>query len=328
MRYVAASVLFILTVVSPAFAEADPARDLAEARQLIDAEQYRNALKALDRAHGGVATLAEDEQQAALSAIHFYTALTHFQLGDQRKSRTELEKFLDVSPSAHLSTTARYPRMFVSMFQELSARERDGNEYGATFERFYPGYSESAPMVKQTSTIAVDDTVWSDNVALLLLASRTEKRQWNDTIAPPARAAFIREFWQRRDPNPTTEANEFREAFERRVAFADRMFEAEGERGALSDRGRMFVLLGVPSMVQRRALMNRDNVKVLHEMVDGTMELWVYASQQLPIEIPKRAVQYRFVTQKGIGIGVLQRSEEAYATKVLAGAGEATIIRR
>jgi hypothetical protein len=81
-------------------------------------------------------------------------------------------------------------------------------------------------------------------------------------------------------------------------------------------------------MVQRRPLMNRDNVRVLDEMVDGTMELWVFAQEQLPINIPKRAVQYRFVTQKGIGVGILQRSEEAYATRVLAAAGEATIVRK
>jgi GWxTD domain-containing protein len=325
---VAAAVLLILTVVSPAMAAADPARDLAEARQLIDAEKYRNALELLKRAHGGVATIAEADREAALSAIHFYSALAHFQLGDQRRSRGELEKFLDLTPSARLSESARYPRMFVALFQDVSARERNDHDHGVTFDRFYPGFDETAAVVRKTSTIAVDDTVWSDNVALILLASRGEKREWNEILAPAARAKFIREFWERRDPNQATEGNEFRDAFERRVAFADRTFESEGERGALTDRGRLFVLLGAPSMVQRRALMNRDNVRVLHEMVDGTMELWVYSSEQLLVEIPKRAVQYRFVTQKGIGVGVLQRAEEAYATKVLAGAGEATIIRR
>ncbi|HYK00976.1 MAG TPA: GWxTD domain-containing protein [Thermoanaerobaculia bacterium] len=325
MRYVA-SVLLILSLVSPAMA-ADPAKDLADARQLIDAQQYRKALDSLQRAHGGIATLPESDREPALSAVHFYSALTHYHLGDQRKSRGELEKFLDITPTARLSNTSLYPRMFVSLFQELAAREREGHEHGVTFDRFYPGFDVTSAPVTRTSTIPVDDTVWSDNVALILLASRGEKREWNDILAPAARAQFIRDFWQRRDPDTTTEANEFRDAFERRVSFADRTFETDGERGALSDRGRMFVLLGAPSMVQRRALMNRDNVKVLHEMVDGTMELWVYSSEQLPIEIPKRAVQYRFVTQKGIGVGVLQRAEEAYATKVLAGAGEATIRR-
>ncbi|UCE42312.1 MAG: GWxTD domain-containing protein [Candidatus Aminicenantes bacterium] len=57
---------------------------------------------------------------------------------------------------------------------------------------------------------------------------------------------FIREFWERRDPDPYTEENEFKEEYFRRIEDANRMFH--GHRpGWLQDRGRIYILFGQPS---------------------------------------------------------------------------------
>jgi len=78
-----------------------------------------------------------------------------------------------------------------------------------------------------------------------------------------ARAEFMADFWKMRDPNPETEVNEGREEFERRAAFANKWFsrfdpirgrDVEGkshpETGCVSDRGRVYILLGPPQRIQ------------------------------------------------------------------------------
>jgi GWxTD domain-containing protein len=315
MRYATASFLLILPAVL-LFA-ADPAADLAQGRRAIDSGRYTEAVTLLERARTGVAQLDENQRDAALGAIHFYYALAEFHLGDNGATREHLEQFLVHSPNARISESSKYPRRFVDMFENVYERV---NRDITSFDRYYPGFDRS-------SEVPAGDI--NSDLALEYLGSPAEKREWDDRMDNEARARFLSEFWARRDPNPATERNELREAFTRRVAFADHMFPGEAQRGARTDRGRIFVLLGQPGMVQRRALLKeKDNVQVyFNEQVDGYMEVWVYASEQLPINIPKRAVQYRFVTQEGIGNGVLQRAEEAFATRVLTAAGEASIRR-
>jgi GWxTD domain-containing protein len=323
MRQLAVSILLLTVLAVPAFGSvAEVQSGLAEARKLIDARQYRQAVDLLDTAGKGAAQLDEADRNAALGVVQFYSALAQFGLGNNDKTREHLEEFLELSPGARINDPSRYPKRFVATFEDVVARV---NRNVVTFDRFYPGFAEESPVSVETP---VDDSTWGHSPALELLGSREERREWENILPIPDRRKFIADFWQRRDPTPETPRNERRESFERRVAFADATFGSEGTRGAYTDRGRVFILLGAPSMVQRRPLMNRDNVRVLNEMVDGTMELWVYAQEQLLINIPKRAVQYRFVTQKGIGVGVLQRTEEAYATRVLAAAGEATVVKK
>jgi len=319
MRIATLFVVLTFFAVPLCAAPADPAADLAQARTLIDGRQYREALSQLESATAGVPSLPEGERPAALAAIHFYSALAEFQLGNESRTREHLATFVELSPGARVTDTKRYPKKFVSLFTDVYERE---TKNVVTFEKFYPGFDSRSDAKPEW---LADDSSWGSSPALELLGSRGEKREWGDTLPPADRKAFIENFWKRRDPVPATDDNEARDAFDRRVAFADRTFAAEGLRGSLTDRGRVFVLLGMPSMVQRRPLVNRDNVQVTHEMVNGTMELWVYSREQLPIDIPKRAVQYRFVTQKEYGEGILQRAEEAYATQVLAAAGQTVV---
>jgi GWxTD domain-containing protein len=320
MRIAAASILLVLAA-SGTLSAADPAANLAEARRRIDARDFRRAVALLDTALPAVTTLPEEDRDAARGAIHFYSALAHFRLDDHARTRQHLEEFFEVSRHATIDAS-RYPRGFVDAFNNVSEAANRGV---VTFDRFYPGFDQNA---EATALWQAEPGTWGSSPALRFLGTRDEKQEWETVNGTENREAFIRAFWERRDPTPGTERNETKEAFDRRVAFADRVFTAERERGALTDRGRIFVLLGAPSMVQRRALNDRDNVEIVHApIVDGTMELWVYSKDQLLVEIPKRAVQYRFVTQKEHGVGVLQKNEEPYATRVLAASGDATIRR-
>jgi len=57
------------------------------------------------------------------------------------------------------------------------------------------------------------------------------------------RDQFIEAFWQRRDPTPDTEENEFKEEHYRRIAYANEHFAA-GIPGWRSDRGRIYIVFG------------------------------------------------------------------------------------
>ncbi len=72
-------------------------------------------------------------------------------------------------------------------------------------------------------------------------------------MPPEDRAEFIADFWKRRDPNPETEANEFRNQYYSRLAVADKAFRA-GIPGWMTDRGRIFILLGPPTDVIKKSM--------------------------------------------------------------------------
>ena len=62
------------------------------------------------------------------------------------------------------------------------------------------------------------------------------------------RDQFIEQFWQRRDPTPDTEENEYKEEHYRRIAYANEHFAA-GVPGWRTDRGRMYIMYGKPDSI-------------------------------------------------------------------------------
>lgn len=88
---------------------------------------------------------------------------------------------------------------------------------------------------------------WAEGPARWLLLS-AEERQTRRLRTANEWATFIDEFWRRRDPEPTGADNSARDAFWHRVAEADALF-SDLDRGSMSARGRVYLLLGPPSFV-------------------------------------------------------------------------------
>jgi len=74
-----------------------------------------------------------------------------------------------------------------------------------------------------------------------------EQRAWKNVKSDAEAIDFIDLFWVRRDPTPQTAKNEFHDEFSARVRFSDAKFADRGRRGALTDRGRVFITLGNPT---------------------------------------------------------------------------------
>lgn len=62
------------------------------------------------------------------------------------------------------------------------------------------------------------------------------------------RDAFIEAFWQRRNPNPDSPENEFREEHYRRIEYSNEHFAA-GKPGWKTDRGHMYIAYGKPDSI-------------------------------------------------------------------------------
>jgi GWxTD domain-containing protein len=81
----------------------------------------------------------------------------------------------------------------------------------------------------------------NEDVAYII--SDQERAAFKQLSNDEERDNFIEAFWQRRDPTPDTEENEYKEEHYRRIAYANEHFAA-GIPGWKSDRGRMYIMYG------------------------------------------------------------------------------------
>src|SRR5271168_2808941 len=81
------------------------------------------------------------------------------------------------------------------------------------------------------------------NEDVVYIISDEERAAFKQLSNDEERDQFIEAFWQRRDPTPDTEENEFKEDHYRRIAYANEHFAA-GIPGWKSDRGRIYIMYG------------------------------------------------------------------------------------
>jgi GWxTD domain-containing protein len=85
-----------------------------------------------------------------------------------------------------------------------------------------------------------EDVIW--------IISDEERAAFKQLSNDEERDSFIEAFWQRRDPTPDTEENEYKEEHYQRIAYANEHFAA-GVPGWKTDRGRMYIMYGKPDEV-------------------------------------------------------------------------------
>ncbi len=85
-----------------------------------------------------------------------------------------------------------------------------------------------------------EDVVW--------IITDEERAAFKQLSNDEERDNFIEAFWQRRDPTPDTEENEYKEEHYRRIAYSNEHFAA-GIPGWKSDRGRIYIMYGPPDEI-------------------------------------------------------------------------------
>lgn len=172
----------------------------------------------------------------------------------------------------------------------------------------------------------------SGPVQVLMLPE--EEEAWEQVTTDAEAETFIRLFWARRDPTPGTAMNEFRREFEQRAAYAEQEFTTEDTPGALSDRGRAFILLGPPRRVQRPGaggatpgLGGDDPFSTGGSIASGTTgpgrgggvdrtgvaseERWIYEHDHVPEFVDVKRFTVRFLSEPGTEEVKIRASEQA-----------------
>lgn len=134
------------------------------------------------------------------------------------------------------------------------------------------------------------------------------------------RENFIELFWRRRDPNPDTEENEFREEYYERIAYANEKFTS-GIPGWRTDRGRIYISWGKPDSVESRPA-GGSYERPMYEGGGSTstypFETWFYRH----LEGVGSGVEIEFVDPTGTGeYRIARNANEKDAMLYIPGAG-------
>ena len=94
---------------------------------------------------------------------------------------------------------------------------------------------------------------WGKSPEFQFLATDDEQREWKKIASDEQADKFVQLFWARRDPDLKTPVNEYKLGFDQRVKEADQLFGLPRLRGALTERGKAYILIGVPKTLERHA---------------------------------------------------------------------------
>lgn len=115
---------------------------------------------------------------------------------------------------------------------------------------------------------------------LQYIASAEEVKRLKEA-KPEAREREWNSFWQEKDPTPSTEINEFKEEYYRRIDYANTHYGGL-QKGWRTDRGKAYIVYGPPDEVERHP----------YELNSMPYEIWYYYSEGL---------RFIFVDEHGIG---------------------------
>jgi GWxTD domain-containing protein len=222
-----------------------------KAKEEVKAAKWSEALKTFDaldtesRAPG-----AEAQRKQLEPVLAFYRGVCFANLDRTAEAQAQFETYLALNPNASVDR-GMYSKKAVDAFDKARKTiASKGEPEGASAGTLTAAYRDFQ------ITGAVSDPPgerWIEGPVRVLLTN-DDKRDWNVLSDPVSRSEFVTKFWAARDPKPETPDNEFRQEFEKRVAFADKYFVQDEVRGSLTDRGTVFLLLGPPTYVGRRPI--------------------------------------------------------------------------
>jgi GWxTD domain-containing protein len=102
------------------------------------------------------------------------------------------------------------------------------------------------------------------------IAASNEIKQYESIQTLDGKRKFLYEFWKNRDTNPATSINEAYQDYMNRVQKCNERYSNMGREGWKTDRGRVFLIYGEPSEIER--FPNQQNTK--------PYEIWHYNDLQ------------------------------------------------
>ena len=147
-----------------------------------------------------------------------------------------------------------------------------------------------------------------------------ERKAFKKLQTDDERERFIEEFWRRRDPDPDTDENEFREEYYERIAYANEHF-ASGIPGWKTDRGRIYIMYGKPDEKESHpsgGMYQRESYEGGGQTSTYPFERWFY--RYLPGV--GSGIEIEFVDPTGSGeYRIARNPDEKDALLMIPGAG-------
>jgi GWxTD domain-containing protein len=174
-----------------------------------------------------------------------------------------------------------------------------------TFSSFYlkPAVASPFPQAQKKEPLSEASKQWLEEVVPYII-TQAEKELFLSLPNEAERGKFIENFWKKRDPKPETPENEFKIAYYRRIAFANKFFGVSSIPGWKTDRGRVFILLGPPNEIQNDYLSSRESIS----QPGAVKQIWTYWN--LPNPNLPYSFEFTFVDRYGTGNYELETSFE------------------
>lgn len=131
------------------------------------------------------------------------------------------------------------------------------------------------------------------------IITKDEKKAFEKLTTDEERENFIETFWRRRDPNPDTEENEYREEFYERIAYANEHFSS-GIPGWKTDRGRTYITFGKPDSIESHpsgGAYDRPSYEGGGSTTTYPFEIWFYRH----LDSVGEGIEIEFVDPTGTG---------------------------
>ena len=228
-------------------------------KEQVKSGSWQDGLKTLDRLDADAAKPENEKYREQLAGpSSFYRGVCEANLDHDDAAVKAFSEFVSRQPNASIDR-AMYSKKAVAAFESaqkkvaspLGAREAtQSNSLFTAFQEFKAPPNSSDPV----------NEAWAEGPVKWIMAP-DEKVGWASLTSGGERQEFVDKFWEKRNPKPGSSDNIFRTTFERRVAFADSRFvDVEKQRGCLTDRGMVFVLLGPPTYAGRKPLRAGEDV--------------------------------------------------------------------
>ncbi len=123
------------------------------------------------------------------------------------------------------------------------------------------------------------------------------------------RDQFIEKFWKKRDFDPETEENKFKDEYYQRIKEANQLFTEGGTPGWLQDRGRVYILIGAPD--QREAYPRGRS------FYDVPTEIWYYGLFRIIFTDYYWSGNYKLDPQSAQHVAEINKGQMAFKPRII-----------
>lgn len=178
----------------------------------------------------------------------------------------------------------------VSAFPAARAHGQDSAQSGTPTQSVTAADAQSNPLKRRLSDKEIRQQQkelrqelkgaykkWLDQDVRWIITDQ-ERRTFMSLSNDEERDAFIEQFWRRRNPDPQSPDNSYREEVYRRIAYANEHFAA-GKPGWMTDRGHMYIAWGPPNSIDSHpsgGTYNRPMAEGGGETETYPFEVWNY----------------------------------------------------